>query len=63
METGTVVDKQCIADEFCKFFSQVIGGANNDDDGISLSNETSPMPNCEFRFHRIEEEDVLNLLK
>ena len=62
METGIVVDKQSITDEFCKFFSQVIGVANNDD-GISSANETSYMPNCEFRFHRIEEEDVLNLLK
>ena len=63
-DAGTVVDKQRIADEFCKFFSTVIGVANNeDDDGISLANETSPVSNGEFRFHRIEEEDVLNLLK
>ena len=63
-DAGTVVDKQRIADEFCKFFSTVIGVANNDDDdGISSANETSPVSNGEFRFHRIEEEDVLNLLK
>ena len=39
--------------------------ANNDDDGISSANEANYLPNCEFRliFHRIEEEDVLNLLK
>ena len=62
-ETGTVVDKQYVANKFCKFFSQVIGVANNDNDSISSANEVCPMSNCEFRFHKIEEEDVLNLLK
>ena len=62
-ETGTVVDKQCVADKFCKFFSQVIGVPNNDNDSIHSANEVCPMSNCKFRFHRIEEEDVLNLLK
>ena len=63
------MDKQGIADEFCKFFSTVIGVANNDgdddddDDGDPSATSASPVSNGEFRFHRIEEEKVLNLLK
>ena len=65
MDDGTIVDKQGIADEICKFFSAMIGVANNDDDddGFLSANGASPVSNGEFRFHRIEEEDVLNLLK
>ena len=64
-DDGTVVDKR-IADEFCKFFSSVIGVANNDDDdndSVPSANGISLASNGEFRFHRIEEKDVLNLLK
>ena len=34
-----------------------------DDDGVPSANGASPVSNGDFRFHRIEEEDVLNLLQ
>ena len=61
-ERGVVTDKQSIANEFSKFFSSLVGVAGEDDED-SDAGDIWPAVADEFRFHRIEEEDVLKLLR
>ena len=57
-----MTDKQSIANEFSKFFSSLVGVAGEDDED-SDAGDIWPAVADEFRFHRIEEEDVLKLLR
>ena len=57
-----VTEKKSIADEFCKYFSSIVGDVLRDSDETD-AHLLVPAVEDDFHFQRIKEEDVLRILK
>ena len=55
---GVITDKKGVADEFCMYFSSVVGDVSGDSDE-SLAHNVVTTVEDEFHFKRIEEEEML----
>ena len=61
-EEGVVVDQQGVADVFSDQFSSWVGTAGDCENGM-IFHAGLPQLDCDFKFKRIEEEEVLQLLR
>ena len=61
-EGGVVIDRQGIADVFNEQFSSWVGVSGDGENGGLGFQASLPQLDCDFKFKRIEEEEVLQLL-
>ena len=57
-----ITEKKGIADEFCMYFSSIVGDVSGDSDE-SLAHNVVTAVEDEFHFKRIEQEEVLRILR
>ena len=57
-----ITEKKGIADEFCMYFSSIVGDVLGDSDE-SLAHNVVTAVEDEFHFKRIEQEEVLRILR